>query len=561
MTLHRCGRAPGWPILAAAFTAVAFTVAAAFAPTYADPPAKDTLPPYLADQPAFNPTILSTLPGDVDMTLKKNLENAGKFSDVQREFDLNAWQMFLAVNWPVEADGKPKKALTDPGELLWSRWTPSYLVYQSDGKKPAACAAGVRAEASLTAPDNANLSVSRGLPPLSKLKAKTKTKTKTTTTAMTAAATSGAPRRMLGTISSVGELNVAKLSEINQAFSGPLIDQNGQLVFYDIVMDPHEVKYLCDNQLYTINGQVAFSKAGKTVVMPSGTSATDGSGSFELKLAWKILQGSDVVDRFYHVPATVADIDGNGNIIARDVTVGLVGMHIAHKSESSPQWIWATFEQIDNIDVDQVANPGVNPSFMNPGCPSCAVNLPTRTTGTGALDRTPTQVWRAIPIPGDKVALNLEARAALKSLGSVWQYYQLVDTQWPTEPTAPPTPSSAGAPSAVNNKSGGNPTPVFLTNATMETFFQHGNQRACEQVEGGCAPGSSATTDPTPKQVFATESCIGCHSSAGIFTSYDAAKGSGNTSGQLTADFSWLPSQKACWAGGPPGTGQNCTAP
>ena len=541
MTLRRRNSRPLARTLLMAVVALAMSPASA-----------QSLPPYLARLPAFNPAILPSLPGDVDIALQKRLEGQQRFADVQREFDLNAWQMFLAINWPVDAAGRPKKSITDPGAARWTNWTQSYLVYRSDGRRPAACGQGVAAAATArleAAQNDAGLSVSRGLPPLSALM-------KTTPQSASASMAGTGPQRVLGVISSVGELNAANFSEIDQAFAGPLIDQNGQLVFYDIVLDPNEIKYLCDNALYTINGQVAFSSAGKKLAMPSGTSGTDASGSFELKLAWKILQGKDDVARFYHISATVIDVDPNGKPVPRKVTVGLVGMHIGHKSESSPQWIWATFEQVDNIDVDPVTHPKLNPSFMNPNCPSCAVNQPTQTNAQGGLFRTPTQVWRAIPIPADKGALNLEARAALKSLNSVFQYYQLIDTQWPTDPAASPTPNTAGAPSAVDNKPGGHPTPVFLTNVTMETFFQGGNQSACQQEEGGCAPNA-----PGPTTVFATESCMGCHSSAGVYTSYNPANGTGQTSGQLTGDFSWLPSTKACWAGGTPGTGSNCTTP
>lgn len=63
-------------------------------------------------------------------------------------------------------------------------------------------------------------------------------------------------------------------------------------------------------------------------------------------------------------------------------------------------------------------------------------------------------------------------------------YCQLIDTQWPTDPTAKPTPWNAGLPDAINNKPGGNPTPVFVTNITMETYFQKGAQSACNQAAG-----------------------------------------------------------------------------
>ena len=81
----------------------------------------------------------------------------------------------------------------------------------------------------------------------------------------------------------------------------------------------------------------------------------------------------------------------------REVTVGLVGMHISHKSRSSPQWIWATFEQVDNPLGDPLAHPPIRPSFYNPNCPLCVPNQdPSVTNDT----TTPTQVVRANSDPG-----------------------------------------------------------------------------------------------------------------------------------------------------------------
>jgi mono/diheme cytochrome c family protein len=75
---------------------------------------------------------------------------------------------------------------------------------------------------------------------------------------------------------------------------------------------------------------------------------------------------------------------------------------------------------------------------------------------------------------------------------------------------------------------------VYLTNATMETYFQAGNQNASGQQEGN---------PPSTVQVFGTESCMGCHSSAGV-----AQSGTPQQpvyGGQLSADFSWLLEMKA----------------
>ena len=92
-------------------------------------------------------------------------------------------------------------------------------------------------------------------------------------------------------------------------------------------------------------------------------------------------------------------------------------------------------------------------------------------------------------------------------------------------------------PESVVNKSGGKPNLTFLTNISMETFFQGGNQ-----VAGLMENSQSDMT------IFGTESCVGCHSSAYLINSYISRNDSiikGNAS-QLSGDFSWL-LKKAAW--------------
>ncbi|MEF9674272.1 glycoside hydrolase family 31 protein [Pseudomonas sp. PCH446] len=128
----------------------------------------------------------------------------------------------------------------------------------------------------------------------------------------------------------------------------------------------------------------------------------------------------------------------------------------------------------------------------------------------------------------------------LRDMGSVWQYYELINTQWPTDPAAPPTTPGPGTlPGSIDNKSGGKPTPVYLANSIMETYFQQGNQPVGQEEEGG-----PAVTD----HVFATESCMGCHYSAGIASAYTLGANGVKTAtfnGPTSADFSWTFQQLA----------------
>ena len=45
-------------------------------------------------------------------------------------------------------------------------------------------------------------------------------------------------------------------------------------------------------------------------------------------------------------------------------TMGLVGLHIVSKTPARPQWIWSTFEQVDNVPVVTGATPTSNTAIQ-----------------------------------------------------------------------------------------------------------------------------------------------------------------------------------------------------
>lgn len=495
------------------------------------------------------PTKLSSdMPYDVDMAKKHELEKQKKFSQVQRMFDIYSWQTFIALNWPAGKDGNPdnNKKLGDPGRRIWETWMEAYQVYKPDGSGPGNPAPPY---------DWGTKTVPPGAQDRDRVLRMTHKKI---------------PHNL-------AQADVA--DETLQAFDGPLVDQNGKWLRYEVLMNQVEYDYVVENRFYNIEGQLAFSKERKTVAFPSGMNATGINprpvrkpqrGAMELKLAWKELGPGDVKERFLQVNALVQN--SRTQKWSRK-PMGLVGMHIAVKTESAPTWIWATFEQVDNVRVNPLLagtrnHEGVlypsQPSFYDPNQPTKPVNvLLNPATGmvvnNGPYDEDkvtyPVQVTRVIPIPPDKEALNCEVQHLLR--GTVFQYYELIDTQWPTgtDPktgTAPltpavppstsfPTPSNFSVPNAVANKVPGDITPVFLTNTTMETYFQRGTQDAGPGEEG-------SPTDNT--KVFATESCTGCHYSAGIaLRQWTDATGKNQAiyGGAGSGDFSWLMSQKAQW--------------
>jgi hypothetical protein len=473
----------------------------------------------------FPSQLSSNSPHDVDIALEHKLQGEKKFAQVQRLFEILAWQNFVALNWPADASGKPLPGIADKGNPVWGQWKESYEVYQTDGSTPLPW--GERAP-----PADFKLSAS----PAQRILFRTQ-------------------RNAL-----YGQATVD--DEINQAFTGPIWDQNGNMVRYEVLMNESEFTYLVANELYNIDGQIEFSKQGKSLVFPMAT--REKIGAIELKFAWKIIdQEKDIPSRFFLQQAWVKDTNG----LYSNALVGMVGMHIALKTVSSPQWIWATFEHVDNLEANpllKTEGKTLKPLFYDADCQICPVNISPQLAGDysqGTIKKN--QIQRVLPITKATQDLNTDVQAVLAQNRSVLQYYQLIGTQWPTEPNAKPYPvenhsanNPPALPLAVTNKSGGKPTPVYLTNMVMETYFQgatvtgkgeqfynteQGNIQAWHQIQGFKQYGTNS------QRIFGTEGCVGCHYSASIASAEKMVKGQRtaiyNTPG--SADFSWLVQLKA----------------
>lgn len=489
----------------------------------------------ITDESNLPSLISSKIPSDIPIspqTERQLLQS--NFPLLQRIFDLFSWQSFIAVNWPVDAQNKPLPKITDSGIPRWLTWHESQSVFRPDGSDPAN-------ETPRKCDNNP-----------------------------------GGMRELYVT-SSVFSNTVDKdiADEINQAFTSPLYDQNGKEVRYEIFLNDSEYNYIVENKLYNLDGQIAYSQANhQPLNFPAGDNTTGDQGVIELKLAWKELDPQkDVPSRFYTQTVLLPKLDANGEPILDDrgnfkscqkQQVGLVGMHISHKTKSSPQWIWATFEHVDNVNANDLKKVDGKPLYALFHDYSAAgqilpVNVPPikRDPKTGKPDAKgilKTQVSRPIPIPKAKQQLNQSIQMLMAVSDSPLQYYELIDTQWPTAPYASDPgyaaiqggPSPNNLPEAITRKSTGSPAPVYLTNSIMETYLQNGNQKAHFQENG--FPFNNAP-------VFGTESCVACHFSAGIATGYvEKAENSGTIQkvpifgGDLTGDFSWLLQLKANWA-------------
>ena len=427
---------------------------------------------------------------------------------MQSVYDNYSWQIFLTLNWV----GDEQDQQIEP---VWSDWITAHELFQVDGSPPSL------EDDELNYPTH--LQTSSHPAPVED------------------------DHRVLFGLSSTDALShdEIRLAEFEQAFSSPLWDQKGNLVYYEILVNDYEAQFIRDKCLYNLDGQIEHYNSQSEVVFVPGTLgyAVGGKepGPVELKLAWKIMDDvpDEIAARYYMQSAIIYTEEKEW----KKVTIGLVGMHIAHKILSSRQWAWSTFEHIDNLTIfassvatDTQYLSSLTPSFYDPECATCPVNVPPEPDQSGLRK---TQVTRVMPIPATVQNLNQEMQSMLSQSDSVWQYYQLIGTQYATAPKEKPTPSGH-LPDSVTNRSGGRPAPIYLVNAVMETYFQKGNQPA-KYLE---QPGSTNMTE-----VFGTESCMGCHYSAGI------AKGeTKDSNGQrkpvfapASADFSWILQTEAHW--------------
>ncbi len=473
----------------------------------------------------------SNLPYDVDIDALRALsdtpnQKAPPFTildenipEAQRWFDIYSWQAFLALNWPALPSGEPNNKLTladSKTRRVWEYYVDAGLVYRKDGAPP------------LSWKDAVDASQKK--------------------TFWMSGMSIGTPEDKKG--AKDGDYIIPTIGGASgslQAFTGPMIDQQGKWVRYQAAMNKIEYDYLVENTLYNLEGQVAYT-AKKPVIFPANIGTTK-HGAMEIKMSWKQMSDQDDPTRFLVRRARVIPLSG----APYEADFGLVGMHIAAKTESSPTWIWATFEQVDNtnsndLEKDSRGHP-IKPTFFNTENPTIPVNTlapknaapvaqynpatgkndgpEVYTSWDESLTTNPTQTTQVLPIPGATAALNTQVQVALKQLDSVFQYYELIGTQWPSEPSFPGFSNGVANQSngellpssyeSVVYKIPGKVVPVYLINTTMETFFQNGNQPAGPVADDYRLPAGLLAD---PNTIFATESCAGCHFSAGAAVAF-----------------------------------------
>ena len=221
-----------------------------------------------------------------------------------------------------------------------------------------------------------------------------------------------------------------------------LIDQMGQVVYYEARVNETYYNFIKDNGLSTKEGLDGASADQDFPV-----------GAVELKTSWRVVATGgetfieDAASRFYTIDAYIQP-PGKTPACVEDATLALVGFHVVGRVEGHPEFIWATFEQRDNApncDETPVSGPGPLAawSFYSSGT-DCKVSG-TCNVGTRDVTSTPSEVCR-VHASGGGDSENLgNIRALNESVheqmadDSVWQNYELVGAVWTNNGQLPPT--------------------------------------------------------------------------------------------------------------------------
>ena len=381
-----------------------------------------------------------------------------------------AWRAFIALNWPSKLEaterGVPdrEQSLGDPGKRVWETFKSDYELFQvgDDGRRIAPSPWASYDGRNPCGVDNREKTIASFAP--------------------------------------FADFNQPSFTAGEPA--NPLVAQNGAYTRYEIHFNEPEFKTLATS---------GWSQGRN--LPDENHPARFPVGSIAVKAAWRPLTAMDgpaVRARYYVESAKIVDAAKSlaaGRVVCSRSDVALVGLHIAIKTKSRPQWVWSTFEHVDNVPpagAGEAREPdardaGAPYSYFDPSKPEklwpplgTADTLPVDWSNPPKLDPKPMQVVRRYPIHPETMALNRAYWALPGVKGTVWEHYMLVAAQWPTS-AAPPGPDNDGAyfpgrmaPSSAEDESYRSTakTQENVVNTAMETYLQDlpSSCMACHQA-------------------------------------------------------------------------------
>ena len=314
-------------------------MAACFQMTTADPvPPVVEIPDFgpFPDQYEFQEDLSKPLPLPAGVTMPETLEGmrvlptevkfpnapaAGKSDpqktlfETQQAFDVFSWQTFIALNWPADPAhaGEP-----DPSAMI--------------GKKPLA----TRVWQSFIPPEDV---FKPG---------------------------GAAPEPYEPTVvKDTGPLAVTKrthlLNELDEAFFNleqplpPIVDTNNEYIRYEVRLNKAEYDFIVTGAHLDGESYPLYSRLGQRRFINKGGSITFPNGCIELKVAWKKIGPGDDHKRFFTREVEVVENPtSSGSTPTKKELYGMIAMHIMYLVEGVPQWVWPTFEHVDNAPISDL---------------------------------------------------------------------------------------------------------------------------------------------------------------------------------------------------------------
>ncbi|HVR41484.1 MAG TPA: hypothetical protein VMU84_20485 [Thermoanaerobaculia bacterium] len=375
------------------------------------------------------PTVSPTMLPDVNPPLPGVEENLPWFDDF-------SWREFIALTWPAQTSGGPSYTRGVPnttkpygdvsGPLVFATWKNDYELFLPNGDPPA--------------PWNSYASPSPcggSLQPYPVI---------------------------LGSFNKYHGFNEAAFG----VDTGPLISQNKQYTRYQTAMNEPQYNFI-------INPGSPYPGPLYLVKNLPGTGTNPPlkftTGSIEIKAAWRVLTNVPAAQRarYYVTSAQLLD-PVTGRCTATDV--GLAGLHIVNKTAKFPNWVWSTFEQVDNVPAIAGETPvSSGPyGYNDPSQPQklSKVGQPIDKCNPPVANPTPTQVIRLQPINKSTQNTNNAYRNLAGVKGTVWENYQLTLTQWPINNGTDTFPNAT------------TPAPPTNTaNTVAETWYQKSSLTTC----------------------------------------------------------------------------------
>ncbi len=393
-----------------------------------------------------------SVPGLEVVGIPKDVCSTG---DAWKDFGHMAWQTFKTLVWPAAGRGQPDKDLPighSTGSRVFETYKADWETFLKNAARP-----DDWGEYPKKAPICANADT---MPPLGK--------------------------------DSLVLASLHKFGNIDQVFglgSPPLfhvlVSQKGSLVRYLTGFSEESFNTIQNNKLYAPN---TVDRSDEMPEPPRwfkpGSLAEKFVGSINIKSAWIEIDPKDPeIGTFYTREAWVQDPHQEvEKRTCRPAKVALVALHIAHKTKSSPQWIWASFEHKRNVPDAKEGTDGERYTFHDGKGTNRMEDTPPLEAQLSYFEENgfriprPFNVERRKAVPQRVRDINLSWQEKLR--GTWWENYELVAIQWPQLRNSPGlTGADEDTPDKKETARPQPPCVGFhpdssIANSVIETFLQ-----------------------------------------------------------------------------------------